>query len=46
MTATPADVLRRYLEEVAIGGNLELIDELAHPDMVDEANPHQLPGIS
>lgn len=36
--AAPAEVLRRYLEEVAIQGRVELIDELAHPDVIDEAN--------
>ena len=31
-------LMRTYLEDVAVGGRLELIDELAHEDMVDEAN--------
>jgi len=31
-------VMERYLTEVAIEGRLEVIDELAQPDMVDEAN--------
>lgn len=35
---TPAEVMRGYLTEVALGGRLELLDELAYPDMVDEAN--------
>lgn len=30
--------MRTYLEEVVANGRLELIEELAHPDMVDEAN--------
>ncbi|MEM7093084.1 MAG: ester cyclase [Actinomycetota bacterium] len=36
--ATPAEVLRTYLEEVGAKGRIELIDDLAHDDMVDEAN--------
>ena len=32
------DVMRTYLYDVAIGGQLSLIDEIAAPDMVDEAN--------
>ena len=31
-------LMRTYLQEVALGGNLSLIDELTLPDMVDEAN--------
>ena len=30
--------METYLTEVVEGGRLELIDELARPDMVDEAN--------
>ncbi len=30
--------MRTYLLEVAAAGRLELIESLAHPDMVDEAN--------
>ena len=30
--------MRTYLIEVAGNGRLELIDELARPDMIDEAN--------
>ncbi|MEM9607192.1 MAG: ester cyclase [Actinomycetota bacterium] len=33
-----AQVMRTYLDEVGIGGRLDLIDELALPDMVDEIN--------
>ncbi len=38
---TPADaraVMHTYLTEVAQKGRLELIEELAHPDVVDDAN--------
>lgn len=35
---TPDAVMRSHLVDVAQHGRLELIDELAHPDMVDEAN--------
>ncbi len=43
-------LMRIYLEEVVVKGRLELIDELAHPDMVDEANqafggPAGRPGL-
>lgn len=31
-------IIRTYLSEVVQNGKLELIDELAQPDMVDEAN--------
>ena len=31
-------LMRTYLEEVVAKGRLELIDQLAQPDMVDEAN--------
>ncbi|MGB0752193.1 MAG: ester cyclase [Gammaproteobacteria bacterium] len=31
-------LMRTYLQEVTLGGNLSLIDELALPDVVDEAN--------
>lgn len=30
-----AEVMRRYLTEVVGGGNLELLEEIAAPDMVD-----------
>jgi len=30
--------MEAYLTEVVVNGRLELIEELAHPDMVDEAN--------
>ena len=35
---TPRHVMETYLGDVVSGGRLELIDELARPDMVDEAN--------
>ncbi|WP_416896550.1 MAG: ester cyclase [Minwuia sp.] len=35
---TPSQLMETYLTEVAQKGRLELIDELAQPDMVDEAN--------
>lgn len=38
MLRDPEDVGRTYIEEVVQKGHLELIDELARPDMVDEAN--------
>lgn len=41
MTTRPADsetLMRTYLVDVVAAGRLELIEELAHPDMVDEAN--------
>ena len=34
----PTTLMRTYLQEVVGRGRLELIDELARPDMVDEAN--------
>ena len=33
-----SQLMRAYLEDVADAGNLQLLEELAHPDMVDEAN--------
>ncbi len=38
MTRTPTQVMETYLLEVAGRGRLDLIEELALPDMVDEAN--------
>ncbi|WP_186766321.1 ester cyclase [Phaeobacter marinintestinus] len=38
MKRTPYDVMETYLTEVGGKGRFELINELAHPDMVDEAN--------
>ncbi len=35
---TPRQVMQTYLEEVVVNGRLELIEELAQPDMVDQAN--------
>jgi predicted ester cyclase len=34
----PETLMRTYLEEVVAQGRLGLIEELSHPDMVDEAN--------
>ena len=38
MFRTPQEIMETYLNEVAKNGNLDLIDELAHEDMLDEAN--------
>lgn len=38
MTRTPKEVMETYLQEVCVEGRLELIEALAQPDMVDEAN--------
>jgi len=38
MTPTPAQLMETYLVEVVGNGRLELIEQLANPDMVDEAN--------
>lgn len=38
MSDSPEQTIRTYLAEVVQGGRLELIEELAHPDMIDEAN--------
>ena len=35
---SPREIVETYLHEVGAKGRLELIEELAHPDMVDEAN--------
>lgn len=35
---TPRQLMETYLTEVVINGRLDLIEELALPDMVDEAN--------
>jgi len=37
-TRTPAETMTTYLTEVVLEGRLDLIEELAQPDMVDEAN--------
>ena len=34
----PEELMRRYLEQVVSAGRLELIEDMALPDMVDEAN--------
>ena len=38
MSLPPARLMETYLSEVVLGGRLELIDQIAWPDMVDEAN--------
>lgn len=38
MTMTPAQLMETYLMEVVVNGRLELIEDLAQHDMVDEAN--------
>ncbi len=35
---TPEELIRTYLLEVGGQGRLDLVDELAQPDMIDEAN--------
>lgn len=35
---TPREIMEIYLTEVAAKGRLDLIETLAHPDMIDEAN--------
>lgn len=37
-TRTPAETIITYLTDVVQGGQLDLIEDLAQPDMVDEAN--------
>lgn len=37
-TRTPAETMTTYLTDVVQEGRLDLIEELAQPDMVDEAN--------
>jgi len=38
MDRTPRQIMETYLSDVAVDGRLELLEELANPDMVDEAN--------
>ena len=38
MKRTPRQIMETYLSDVAVDGRLELLEELANPDMVDEAN--------
>ncbi len=38
MARTPTEIMKTYLIEVGGKGRLDLIDEIAHPDMIDEAN--------
>jgi len=38
LSSNPGQLAEVYLGQVVARGRLELIDELAHPDMVDEAN--------
>ena len=35
---TPAELMETYLVEVVVNGRLELIEQLARPNVVDEAN--------
>jgi len=35
---SPRQVMQTYLTEVAVEGRIELIEQLAQPDMVDEVN--------
>jgi ketosteroid isomerase-like protein len=37
-------LVRRALEEIYANGDLELADELVHPDFVDHAPAHELPA--
>ena len=38
MSPTPTELMEIYLTEVVARGQLDRIEEIAHPDMVDEAN--------
>ena len=38
MSMALAQLMETYLTEVVVHGRLELVDEIAQPDMVDEAN--------
>jgi len=38
MARAPAEIMETYLIEVGGKGRFDLIDEIAHPDMIDEAN--------
>lgn len=38
MSRAPAQLMETYLSDVVMGGRLELIDQIARHDMVDEAN--------
>lgn len=38
MSLTPREIMKIYLTEVVQGGRLDLIEEIAQPDMIDEAN--------
>jgi predicted ester cyclase len=38
MNLTPRELMEVYLLEVGAKGRMELIEEIAHPDMIDEAN--------
>jgi predicted ester cyclase len=35
---TPRQVMETYLQDIAVEGRLELISDIARPDMIDEAN--------
>ncbi len=38
MNLSPKEIMETYLVEVGGNGRYELVEELAHPDMIDEAN--------
>ncbi len=40
MNLSPEALMRTYLIDVVLHGRLELIDEIARPDMLDEANAY------
>ena len=44
MAAAPADLARRFYEEIINGGNVDLVDELLTDDFVDHEEP--FPGMT
>lgn len=44
MAAAPADLARRFYEEIINGGNVDLVDELLTDDFLDHEEP--LPGMT
>ena len=38
MKLNPAELMRTYLNQIVVDGRLDLITQLAQPDMIDEAN--------
>ena len=38
MKLKPAELMRTYLNQIVVDGRLDLITQLAQPDMIDEAN--------